>query len=73
VDADGGDAGLADLLVERVHQLLVVEPPVGLLLGREQEIADGIALPGVGLDGGDAATSFMARNAVAIPALWARN
>src|SRR5215471_13082757 len=59
VDADGGDAGLADLLVEWVHQLFVVEPPVGLLLGGEQRIADRVALPRVGLDGGDAAVHLV--------------
>src|SRR5262249_13947599 len=59
MDADGGDAGLADLLVERIHQLAVVEPPVGLLLGGEERIADGVALPGVGLDGGDAAVHLV--------------
>ena len=50
VDADGADAGLGDLLVERVHQLLVVEPPVRLLLGREERITHRVALPAVRLE-----------------------
>ena len=50
---------LTDLLVERIHQLLVVEPPVGLRLGGEERIADGVALPAIGLDGGDAAVHLV--------------
>jgi hypothetical protein len=53
VDAHGVDAALDDLLVEGVHELLVVEPPVRALLGGEERIADRVALPAVGLEAGD--------------------
>ena len=41
------DAGLHRLLVERIHHLLVVEPPWEL--GGRQRIADRVGLPGIGL------------------------
>ncbi len=47
VDADGGDARLHRLVVERIHQLLVVEPPRELR--RVERIADRVALPRIGL------------------------
>ena len=59
VDADGRDVGLHGLLVKGIHQLVVVEPPVRLQLGREQRIADRVALPAVGLEGRDRAIHFL--------------
>ncbi len=55
MDADGRDARLHGLLVERVDELLVVEPPVRLELGRKERIADRVALPAVRLQGRDRA------------------
>ncbi len=50
VNADRSEAGLHALLVERIDALLVVQPPVRTLLGEEDRIADGVALPAVGLE-----------------------
>ena len=54
VNAYGGDARLDGLLVERVHELLVIESPERAELGRREGIADGVPLPAVGPDLGDA-------------------
>ena len=59
VDAHGGDACLHDLLVEGVHELLIIEPPVGPELGGKERIADGVALPAVGLHDGDATIDLL--------------
>ena len=47
VDAQRVDAGLHRFVVERIHHLLVVEPPWEL--GGCQRIADRVGLPGIGL------------------------
>ena len=47
VDAERVDAGLHRFVVERIHHLLVVEPPREL--GGRQWIADRIGLPGIRL------------------------
>src|SRR5207244_12271358 len=48
VDTQGLDAHLDGLLVERVHELLVVEPPGVLGLCR-QRVTDRVELPAVGI------------------------
>jgi hypothetical protein len=47
VDAQRVDASLHRFVVERIHHLLIVEPPWEL--GGRQRIADRVGLPGVGL------------------------
>ena len=51
VDADRGDTRFDRLLVERIHQLLVVEPPREF--GRRERIADRVGLPRIRLVGRD--------------------
>src|SRR5438132_3899448 len=46
-------------LVERVHELLVVEPPVGPHLRGEERVADRVALPAVGLERADRAIDLV--------------
>ena len=53
VDADVPDPGALESFVGRIHQRLVVQPPgivAGVLVG---VVADGVALPAVGLQSGD--------------------
>src|SRR5262245_8953318 len=59
VDADRVDARLRRLLVERIDELLVVEPPVRLELGRKEWIADRVALPAVRLERRDGAVDLL--------------
>ena len=59
VDADRGQSRLHALLVEGIDALFIVEPPVRALLGEKDRIADGVALPAVGLESLDAAIDFI--------------
>ena len=58
MDADGGNTGLHRLVVERINELLVIEPPRVLRRLRLQRIADCIAFPAVGFDLGNATVDF---------------
>src|SRR5262249_39568406 len=51
MSADGRDASFDRLLVERIHQLLIIEPPREFR--RRERIANRVGLPGVWLVGRD--------------------
>src|SRR5207237_9447247 len=59
VDRDGPDSRLHRLLIPGVDQFLVVQAPGGALGGRRQGVANGVTLPGIGLEFGDAAVDFV--------------